>query len=327
MVIRLLRMTVIGVGILLVLFAVLAAGSIVGARMIAQAHPPAGRFVEVGGGRLHVVDIDERLQRSDDDPPVVLLHGASGNLEDMRLALADRLKERHRVILLDRPGHGWSEREAVDASPARQAAMIAEALERLDVGRAVVVAHSFAGSVATALALEDPGRVAGLVLIAPVLYPWSTGIAWYYSFAATPVIGPVFAHTFAVPVGSLLMRPLATAVFAPQQAPADYTKRAAIALVLRPETFLANARDVAGLNAFVTRQAPRYAGIKAPTVIITGDRDTVVSPDIHARALAAKLPNSKLVVLEGVGHMPHHVAADRVVAAIDDVAAKRFSLH
>jgi pimeloyl-ACP methyl ester carboxylesterase len=57
-------------------------------------------------------------------------------------------------------------------------------------------------------------------------------------------------------------------------------------------------------------------------VIITGDRDTVVSPDIHARALAAKLPNSKLVVLEGVGHMPHYAVPDRVAAAIDDVAAE-----
>jgi pimeloyl-ACP methyl ester carboxylesterase len=322
MVFRLLRMTVIGFGILLSLLAVLAAGSIVGARRIAQAHPPAGRFVEVGGARLHIVDIDERAQPSDDDPPVVLLHGASGNLEDMRLALADRLKERHRVILLDRPGHGWSEREADDASPARQAAMVAEALERLDIGRAVVVAHSFAGSVATALALEDPGRVAGLVLIAPVLYPWSTGIAWYYSLASTPIVGPLFAHTFAVPVGSLLMQSVARTVFAPQEAPADYVERTAIALVLRPENFLANARDVAGLHAFVTRQAPRYASIKAPTVIITGDRDTVVSPDIHARAFAAKVPQSKLVVLEGVGHMPHHVATDRVVAAIDEVTAE-----
>jgi pimeloyl-ACP methyl ester carboxylesterase len=308
--------------VVLSFFAVLAAGSIVGARRIAQAHPPTGRFVEVGGGRLHVVDIDERAQPSDDDPPVVLLHGASGNLEDMRLALADRLKQHHRVILIDRPGHGWSERVEDYASPARQAAMVAEALERLDIGRAIVVAHSFAGSVATALALEDPGRVAGLVLIAPVLYPWSTGIAWYYNLAATPIVGPLFAHTLVVPVGSMLMRPVATTVFAPQEAPSDYAERAAIALVLRPEAFLANARDVASLNAFVTRQSPRYASIKAPTVIITGDRDTVVSPDIHARAFAAKVPQSKLVVLEGVGHMPHHVAPDRVVAAIDEVTAE-----
>jgi pimeloyl-ACP methyl ester carboxylesterase len=319
---RLFRMIVTASVAVLSLLAVLAAVSIVGARVIARAHPPAGRFVEVGGGRLHIVDIDERTQPSADDPPVVLLHGASGNLEDMRLALADRLKPRHRVVLIDRPGHGWSERSADNASPAQQAAMVAEALERLDVGRAVVVAHSFAGAVATALALDDPGRVAGLVLLAPVLYPWKTGIAWYYSLAATPILGPLFAHTLAVPAGAVLIRPAVGTVFAPQDAPTDYADRAAIALVLRPQTFLANARDVAGLHAFVTRQAPFYNRIKAPTVIITGDRDTVVSPDIHARALAAKLPNSKLVVLDGVGHMPHHVSPDRVVAAIDEVAAE-----
>jgi len=322
MVAKLLRMIFIGIGLSMSLFALLAAATVVGARMIARAHPPAGRFVEVGGGRLHVVDIDERARRSDDDPPVVLLHGASGNLEDMRLALADRLKERHRVILLDRPGHGWSERSADDVSPASQAAMVAEALERLDIGRAIVVAHSFAGSVATALALDDPGRVAGLVLVAPVLYPWSTGIAWYYNLATVPILGPLFAHTLVLPAGAVLIRPVAGTVFAPQAAPAGYADRAAIALVLRPQVFLANARDVAGLNAFVARQAPRYVRIKAPTVIITGDRDTVVSPEIHARALAAKLPHSKLVVLDGVGHMPHHAAPDRVVAAIDEVAAE-----
>jgi pimeloyl-ACP methyl ester carboxylesterase len=237
----------------------------------------------------------------------------------MRLALGDRLPRR--VILVDRPGHGWSKRSPdVDgASPARQAAMLSEMLDRLGIERAVIVAHSFAGAVATALALDHPRRVAGLVLIAPVLYPWSTGIAWYYSVAATPVIGPLFARTLALPVGVLLMQPTVALVFAPQLAPPSYAQRAAIPLVLRPRNFIANARDVSGLLAVVTVQAPRYGEIKAPTVIITGDRDTVVPPEIHSRALAAALPHSRLVVLEGIGHMPHHVAADAVVAAIDEL--------
>ena len=78
--------------------------------------------------------------------PVVLLHGASGNLNDMRIALGDRLASRYRVILVDRPGHGWSDRPggSADASPARQAALIHQALERIGVdarhrGRAFVV--------------------------------------------------------------------------------------------------------------------------------------------------------------------------------------------
>ena len=103
--------------------------------MIERAHPPAGRFVEVSGGRLHIVDLDRRPQPAGDAPPLLLIHGASGNLEDMRLALGERLSARYRVILVDRPGHGWSDRTAEPdaASPAHQAAMLSEMLDRLGI--------------------------------------------------------------------------------------------------------------------------------------------------------------------------------------------------
>src|SRR5207247_11462705 len=109
---------------------------------------------------------------------------------------------------------------------------------------------------------------------------------WYYSLATTPVLGPLLAHTLAVPAGAVLIRPVVGTVFAPQDAPADYADRAAIALVLRPQTFLANARDVAGLHAFVTRQAPRYNSTKAPVVVITGERGHVGAAPSPARARA-----------------------------------------
>jgi len=187
---------------------------------------------------------------------------------------------------------------------------------------AVRMSKEAINAVATALALDDPSRVAGLVLIAPVLYPWSTGVAWYYSLTSMPVIGPLFAHTLALPAGTVLLGPTIAAVFAPQVAPADYAQRAAIRLVLRPKNFIANASDVAGLLEFVTVQAPRYSELKMPTTVITGDRDTIVSPRIHSRALADTVPHSKLIMLEGVGHMPHHVARDRVVEAIEDVVTQ-----
>ena len=99
----------------------------IGVDEIKRAHPPSGRFVEVDGGRLHLVELGPA-----DAPPVVLLHGASTNLEDMRLALADRLAANYRVILIDRPGHGWSDRPggSADASPARQAKLIHQPLAR-----------------------------------------------------------------------------------------------------------------------------------------------------------------------------------------------------
>ena len=90
-------------------------------------------------------------------------------------------------------------------------------------------------------------------------------------------------------------------------------------LLLRPATFLANARDVADLRAFHAKEAGRYATLAAPTVVITGDRDMVVAPRRHALAFAAAVPRAKLVVLPGIGHMLHHVAAERVVAEIEEI--------
>jgi pimeloyl-ACP methyl ester carboxylesterase len=299
-----------------------AAITVIGVAQINRANQPDGSFVPVTGGRLHVVDLASA--KADDGPPIVLLHGASGNLEDQRLTLGNKLAASHRVILIDRPGHGFSDRPdgAADASPARQAALIAEALERLGVKRAIIVGHSLAGAVATAFALDFPERTAGLVLLAPVTHPWKGGIYWYNKIASTPVLGPLFTHSLVVPLGFFLLTPGIDNAFAPEQPPADYARRAAAALVLRPDEFVANAQDLAVLKTFVTAQVPRYHLITAPTVVITGDRDTTVWPDIHARPVAALIPGAKLIVLKGIGHMLPHVAPEVIVAEIDGLTAK-----
>ncbi len=71
--------------------------------------------------------------------------------------------------------------------------------------------------------------------------------------------------------------------------------------------------------AYLGAKTARYAALAAPTVIMTGDRDMVVAPRRHAFAFAAAVPRAKLVVLPGVGHMLHHVAAERVIAEIEEV--------
>ena len=60
------------------------------------------------------------------------------------------------------------------------------------------------------------------------------------------------------------------------------------ALVLRPAAFTANAIDVAGLHAHAVATAPRYGEISAPTVVISGDMDTVVDEQIHSIGLAPR---------------------------------------
>jgi pimeloyl-ACP methyl ester carboxylesterase len=288
---------------------------------IETAHPAAGRFVKVTGGRLHVFEIGPIGEER--ELPIVLVHGASGNLQDLRLALGDRLAQHRRVILVDRPGHGWSDRPAgaSDASPIRQAALIAEALDRMGLRRFVLFGHSLGGAVATAFALAYQERLAGLVLLAPVTHRWEGGLAWYNAILSTPTLGSMFARTAALPLGALLLDAGAASAFEPATTPLDYVRRAAIRLLLRPSQFVANAQDVAALKGYVTAQAPRYGEIAVPTVIITGSADTTVWPSIHARIIAAAIPQARLVELEGAGHMPHHTHTDEVVAAIEQLSA------
>jgi pimeloyl-ACP methyl ester carboxylesterase len=301
----------------------LMAATWLGTAAIERRHPPRGRFVDVTGGRMHVVDIGPRDRGDRDGLPIVLLHGASANLEEMRLALGDPLSSARRVILIDRPGHGWSDRPGGDADAwlGRQAALILETLDGLGVRRALVLGFSWSGALATTLALEAPTRVAGLILLAPVTHPWRGGISWSYRLAATPIVGPLFRHTLVLPMGVMMLAGSSRKAFVPQRRPDHYVAHAAIALVLRPAQFLANARDVVALKAGVAAQAPRYPAIDAPTVIVTGDQDRKVPPRNHSQALAAVLPRARLVVLPGVGHMLHHAAKDTIVDEIERLAA------
>jgi pimeloyl-ACP methyl ester carboxylesterase len=302
--------------ILLAALAILALVTWTGAVLAERAHPAQGRMVEVAGARLHVVEIGPR-----DAPPLVMLHGASSNLEVMR-PLAERLSKTHRVVLIDRPGHGWSTREKFsDSTPQPQARMIAEALQKLGLEPAIFVAHSWSGALALRIALDHPDRVAGLVMLAPVAYPWPGGVSQYNYAVTTPVIGPLLANTVTLPLGLMLADAGARSVFAPQAMPHDFVKDSATRLLLRPREFIANAWDLVTLRAAMAEQAPRYGTVTAPITIIAGDVDKTVSTHIHSQPLAKTAKNTKLIVLNGVGHMIQFAAPDLVVAEIEAMEA------
>jgi len=306
---------------LLIVLGALAAATTLASALIARAHPPKGRFIVIDGGHLH---IDELADRPHDETALVLVHGASGNMEDMRIALGDALGGRFRTVLIDRPGRGWSgrgsSREA--ASPQMQADRVAQALGQIGVKRAILVGHSWGGALAIAFAIRHSQMTAGLVLLAPTSHPWRGGVSWYYSLATLPLIGPLFTHTMVLPLGALLIRPATQGVFAPQTPPDHYVARSATWLVLRPGAFAANARDMTELKSNLEKLVPLYPSIAAPTVIIVGDRDLAVSNDVHAFELAKAIPKARLEVLSGVGHVPHHARPDRVVAAVEEVLRK-----
>jgi pimeloyl-ACP methyl ester carboxylesterase len=294
-------------------------------------YPPRGRFVPVTGGRLHV--LDRPAAQGEPFGTIVLVHGASGNLADIDLALGARLASRHRVLVIDRPGHGWSDRPGgrADASPARQAQLVREALDALGVERAVIVGHSWSGALATNLALDHSEKVSALLLLSPVTHPWPGGVSWQNPAAASRFLGEFLVRTVVLPLGTLTMKPIVRGIFSPQSPPPGYVENADIPLILRPGQFRANAQDINELNPFMARQAPRYPAITVPTTIITGDQDHIVTPEIHSHAISRQIAGARLVVIHGAGHMPHHTATDRVLEEIEDlaeqVAPRQFALH
>lgn len=286
------------------------------AARVNQAHPANGHLVEVNGADVHV------LEQGTDGPVVLMIHGASANAREFTWTLAPRLADSHRVLMVDRPGHGHSERPE-DANTLKvQAEQVAGALKQLAPGKkAIVVGHSFGGAVSLRLALDHPELVDGLVLLAPVSHDWGGGgAAWYNKYAGHPLIGPAFTQLVPI-VGPAQVKRGVTNVFSPKPAPEGYFEKSGIGLLFRPSNFTANARDVNALRLELGAQQDRYTEIAVPTVVFSGALDTVISPPLHVGKLKHQVDGLELVKLADGGHMPHHAFGADVAETIRQLTA------
>lgn len=285
----------------------------------ARRFPPRGAFVEAGGVRIHYVDMGPADPKG---APIVLVHGASGNLGDMVESIMPELAKRHRVVAFDRPGHGWSERPASDeiADPAAQARILREAVKKLGIEKPVLLGHSWGGALATAYALQFPEALSGLVVLSGATHVWEGATAWYHRVVGTPVVGALFLHTLMVPGGQLLMRAGVEGNFAPDAPPPGFAEKIGLPLLFRPRTFRANSIDSSRLRDYLGRQSRRYREIRVPTIIVTGNRDRTVWAKLHSYALHDEIAGSEMIKLVGVGHMPHYVRPDVVIDALTRLA-------
>ena len=289
------------------------------ARALEARYPNRGERFDIGGYSLNALHVPR--PSTADLPPLVFIHGASGNLNDPAGAFLEPLRGRAELLFVDRPGHGYSDRGGPEnGMPDGQAEAVAKAMAHYGIDRAIIVAHSFGGSIAASLALQHPDRVQGLVFLSAATHPWPGGVDWYYRLASTPYLGWWFTRLISLPAGLQRVAGGVDFVFYPNKAPAAYLERAEIPLVLRPESFRNNATDVANLHDYVSRIARHYPEIKAPTVIITGDADQVVLEEIHSRGLARDIKGSELVWVHGLGHKPDYVATDLAIAAMEKLA-------
>ncbi len=286
------------------------------ARRVEAALPPAGRFIDVPGARLHVVDRGQ-------GPAVLLLHGLAGQLGHFTYGIVDELATQYRVLAIDRPGSGYSLRTpGASASLSAQADVLAALIEKLDLGRVLVVGHSLGGAVALRLAQRHPERVAGLALVAPLTHPMHEVPASFRGLViARPWMRALVAWTLAVPLSIAMRDALLRAVFAPEAVPVDFATRGGGLLALRPSQFIAASTDLAAIPEDLPRMVQGYRTMRLPVSILYGRSDRILDPSGQGETLAAELPGAELTLVDG-GHMLPVTAPKRTAQFIREAAAR-----
>ena len=299
-------------------------------RRIEAAHPPCGRFLEVDGVRLHWI---EQGAEQGGSRPVVFVHGAGGMVEDLLSSrFAPMVGARHRLIAIDRPGYGHSDRPRSDgggtklgapalAGPEAQARLLHRALAQLGIERPILIGHSWGGALVLAYALEFPADVAGVLVLAGWSHPARGATLWFAGLPAAPVIGNLMSRALAPALASGLAQEIIAQLFAPEPVPAAFA-RFPVDMSLRPSQLRANAEDLAALNPDVARLRRNYRQIAVPVEILTGGADKIVAATAHAFRLARAVPDAGFQVLPGVGHMLHHTQPEAVCAALDRLVAR-----
>ena len=277
-------------------------------------NPPAGRFLDVSGVRLHYVE-------KGTGTPLVLLHGNGSTIEDFQASgLIDLAANDHRVIVFDRPGFGYSDRpRSVVWTPDAQADLIKSALAQLGVSKAIVLGHSWGASVAIAMALKHPTFVQGLILASGYYYPTARLDVVAMSAPALPIVGDVLSHTIS-PLLSRLTWPLVLRkIFGPNPVPEKF-EGFSKEIALRPSQLQASAAETALMvpDAFV--MDGQYQALKMPVVIIAGEEDKLVDIDSQSERLHSDISHSRFHRIAGNGHMIQQTATDQVMSAIKEVA-------
>ncbi len=278
-------------------------------------YPPAGRFLTIAHARLHYVDTGFA---TNGDAPVVLIHGNSGSVRDFD-RLIPALAGSRRVVAIDRPGHGHSERPALEmTTPLAQAAMLHALLTGIGVERPILVGHSWGGAVALAYSAEYPDAVGGLVLLGTRAYPVDGPPDALYTWLRRPVIGPMLRATVVPIFGRDILDARVASAYRPEPVQQDHLASAR-ALWMRPSQIAATVWDTHLLQQQAYELERRYATIASPAVILVGDGDALLP---ESQRLSTHLPNAWIEMLAGAGHyLPRTRVAD-VQRAIAIVGAR-----
>lgn len=271
------------------------------------AQPPS-QFVAVGGMQVHLRDEGPR----EDPLPIVLLHGTAASLHTWDGWTAV-LSPHRRVIRFDLPGFGLTGPTpdgvyTID----RYVATVLQVMDALEVERFVLGGNSLGGYVAWATALSHPERVAGLVLVDAAGYRYeSQSVPLAFTIARTPALGRLFEQVLPRP---LIKSSLRNVYGDPS--------RVTPALIDRYFELATRAGNRQALLARFEQTQPgaladRIPEIDVATLILWGANDRLIPVQFGER-FAREIEGSRLVVLEGLGHVPQEEDPAATVQPVRD---------
>jgi len=252
-----------------------------------SAGTPEPRHSEVQlrtGVRLHYVE-----QGNAKGPTVILLHGYSDSWVSWGQVLP-LIDKKYHVYVPDLRGHGESDRPASGYSFPDFAGDIIAFMDAKGIKKATIVGHSMGSFVAQHVATMAPERVEKLVLVgsAPAV---SNGEVSQLQIEVNALTDPVPVKFVTEFQKSVVTRPI----------PDEFMDRVVQESMKLPARVW---RDtMAGMLA--KNSTVRLSKIKAPTLIIWGDRETVFPKRADQELLRNGIPNARLKVYEGTGHCPN----------------------
>ena len=265
----------------------------------AQLADSDSQFVEVNGVRVHY----KSSGAVDDRPAFVLIHGFGSSTYTWHEVMIE-LGELGRVIAFDLPAFGLTERplpaewDSNPYTPQAQVELTLGLLDALEVDEVVLIGHSSGGIVATQVALAQPERVAGLVLVdAPVLAEGRNAPRFLLRLPQVNRLGPIFMRQFAGQPGTdFLTNAWSDPDSLDEETLKAYRKPLQANNWDRALWEYAKVNGAAGLESDLPR-------LTLPTLVVTGADDAVVPPEQSER-LAETLPDATFETFDACGHVP-----------------------
>lgn len=233
--------------------------------------------------------------------PLLLLHGMNGNSKSWSHQLR-AFSDRYRVVAWDAPGYGAS--DPVPPNADAYAAQVNHLLNHLKIDQAYVVGHSMGGVIAERFCARNLAQSKCLVL---------SGTHWGNAAPADAPLASKYAKRLqdlekmsAKEYGEMRAQKMLSTSLSREV----FDLVAEIAAETRREGLLNGGQMVEK-----TDNRPLLGSLNLPVLILTGERDAVVTPQ-RSESMMAYLPNARAVSLPDVGHAPYLEAPEAFNQAI-----------